>query len=622
MGNMNFTLIFDSGEKSFIEEKLLPLVQDIISGSILFDSDNLPEIAPGEQLLLYLSDNQIKTLLPVLSSTKSVLAVMPHPGATRFCTITGVDPKVEKAVEHLKENSGTVELDLLYCNDRPVISSVVIGSTFQLATSNFFKKISIWKRVRNFIGIFLKLSPFKVEITQKNGNVIKTAVAGIIVSTHKNNSLLSGFIPEESFFNDGMLHALLVCPRSVMELIRYAISSLWDNNKLPGFGAHIKTDKLLLKSPEGNLAFTEDGNTHSASEIEFEVKKKLIEVIPGSMLKIPEETPKSNEISKIQSLPGGEAANELSSGKLPFIRRASTEEFKDLFLIIRDNARLKSTYLVLMVLSTTLATLGLFANSSPVVIGAMILAPLMSPIISLSMASLRQDRRLVLNSSYTIIAGLGLSFAFAIFITLITPIHTPNSEILARTSPNLLDLGIAVISGIAGAYAHAREEVAKTLAGVAIAVALVPPLAVAGIGFGWMDWNIFSGAILLLFTNLAGMVLAASVTFMFLGFSPFRLATRAVFISFLIVILFSIPLALGFNRMIYEHKVVQTLDGWATEEAVIRDVHVQSIKPLRLSIRIVSSNPLDDKEIDNIKNQIEEMVGQTVELEITTSMHR
>lgn len=619
---MNFTLIFDSGEKSFIEEKLLPLVQDIISGSIIFDSDNLPEIAPGEQLLLYLSDNQIKTLLPVLSSTKSVLAVMPHPGATRFCTITGVDPKVEKAVEHLKENSGTVELDLLYCNDRPVISSVVIGSTFQLATSNFFKKISIWKRVRNFIGIFLKLSPFKVEITQKNGNVIKTAVAGIIVSTHKNNSLLSGFIPEESFFNDGMLHALLVCPRSVMELIRYAISSLWDNNKLPGFGAHIKTDKLLLKSPEGNLAFTEDGNTHSASEIEFEVKKKLIEVIPGSMLKIPEETPKSNEISKIQSLPGGEAANELSSGKLPFIRRASTEEFKDLFLIIRDNARLKSTYMVLMVLSTSLATLGLFANSSPVVIGAMILAPLMSPIISLSMASLRQDRRLVLSSSYTIIAGLGLSFAFAIFITLITPIHTANSEILARTSPNLLDLGIAVISGIAGAYAHAREEVAKTLAGVAIAVALVPPLAVAGIGFGWMDWNIFSGAILLLFTNLAGMVLAASVTFMFLGFSPFRLATRAVFISFLIVILFSIPLALGFNRMIYEHKVVQTLDGWATEEAVIRDVHVQSIKPLRLSIRIVSSNPLDDKEIDNIKNQIEEMVGQTVELEITTSMHR
>ncbi len=620
--HMKFTLIFDPEEKSYAKENILPSVKDLIDESKMFDSDNLPEIRKGEHLLLYLSDNQIKELLPVIINKETVLAVLPHAGAVRFCTITGTDTKFAKALDNIRKATKTVDIDLLYCNNRPVFSSIVVGSNFQLATSNFFKKISLWKRIKNFLGIFLKMAPFRIEIIQKNGNTLKTAVSGIVVTTHKTNSLLSRFIPEESYFNDGMLHAMLVCPRSIMELTKFAFRSLWSKIKLPRFGGHIKTDKLILAGPAGDLAFSQDGSTHSAARIELEVKKKLIRVIPGSLLKIPIEPPKSNEIFKIQSLPLGEAANELSGGRLPFMKRASTEEFKELFMVIRDNARIKSSYMVLMVLSTTLATLGLFANSAPVVIGAMILAPLMAPIISLSMGALRQDRKLVLNSSYTILAGLGLSFAFAVLITLVTPIHTPNSEILARTSPNLLDLGIAVISGIAGAYAHAREEVAKTLAGVAIAVALVPPLAVAGIGLGWLNWNIFSGAALLLFTNLAGMVLAASVTFMMLGFSPFRLATKAVFISLFIVIIFSVPLALGFNRMIYEHRLVQKLDGFKTEKVVIRDVRVQSLKPVSLSIRLVSSRPLDDKEIDLLKSQIEKMVEQEVELDITTSLHR
>lgn len=619
---MSFILIFDPGEQPYIEEKILPLVRDIISESKIFDAENPPEVSQGEQLLLYLSDDQIKEFIPSFLHTEVIIAALPHPQATRFCTITGVESSLEKAVKHLRKNPEAIELDLLYCNARFVFSSVIIGSTFQLATSKFFTKIGLWKRIKNFVGVFLRLTPFKLEITQKNDNISKTAVSGIIVTTHKANSLLSRFIPEESYFNDGMMHALLVCPRSAMELAGFAFRSFWHKNKLPEFGAYIKTDRLLFTSPEGELSFTEDGSTHSANKIELETKKKIIKVIPGALLEIPEEPPKSNEASKIQALPAGEAANEMSGRRLPFMKRASSEEFKDLFQIIRDNARIKSTYMALMVLSTTLATLGLFANSAPVVIGAMILAPLMAPIISLSMGALRQDKKLVLNSSYTILSGLGLSFAFAVLMTLATPIHTPNEEIIARTSPNLLDLGIAIISGIAGAYAHAREEVAKTLAGVAIAVALVPPLAVAGIGFGWMDWNVFSGAALLLFTNLAGMVLAASVTFMFLGFSPFRLATRAVFISLLIVVIFSIPLAIGFNRMLFEHKLVQTLDGWETENVIIRDVRIQSVKPVNISLRLVSSKPLDDDEIDTIKDQIEEMLDREVQLEITMALQR
>ncbi len=179
-----------------------------------------------------------------------------------------------------------------------------------------------------------------------------------------------------------------------------------------------------------------------------------------------------------------------------------------------------------------------------------------------------------------------------------------------------LDLGIAVVSGIAGAYAHAREEVDKTLAGVAIDVALVPPLAVAGIGIGWADWDIFFGATLLLTTNLAGMVLAAALTFMLLGLSPFRLASKGMLISLMIVALLSIPLAFGFTQMVSEHKIFQQIESLETKDALIRDVLVQRHSPLRLSLKLVSSVPSGDEKIDEIKNQIEEKLGKKVELEI------
>lgn len=619
---MTFTLIYDSNEEAFVEEKLLPLTGDMITDRKAFSEEDLPEVSTGERLLLYLSDRQIKTILPALVQAKAVFAALPHPQATRFCTIAGVETKMEKAVKHFRDNDTTIRIDLLSCNKRPVFSSVVVGTTFQLATSKFYKSIGFWKRTAGSLKRFFKIRPFRMDIIQKNDSILKTAVSGMVISTHKANSVLSHYIPGESSMNDGMLHALLISPRSIMELTGYAFRSIYHKNRLPSFGAHIRTDKIAFSSPSGELEFTEDGDTHSSKIIELEVKKKHLEIIPGALIEMPEETPKSNEIFKTQSLPSGEAASELSAGKLPFMRRASTDDFKELFKILRENARIKRTYMVLMVLSTLLATLGLFANSSPVVIGAMILAPLMAPIISLSMASLRQDKKLVIDSAYTILAGLGIAFLSAVFITRITPIHTANAEILARTSPNLLDLGIAVVSGIAGAYAHAREEVAKTLAGVAIAVALVPPLAAAGIGLGWLDWNIFFGASLLLFTNLAGMVLAASVTFMFLGFSPFRLATKGVFISLLIVIIFSIPLALGFNQMVYEHKIVQSLDGWQTKNVMLRDVRVQSNNPLSISVVFVTANPLDDDAIDQIKDQIEKRLNTEVELEISIALHR
>ncbi len=191
----------------------------------------------------------------------------------------------------------------------------------------------------------------------------------------------------------------------------------------------------------------------------------------------------------------------------------------------------------------------------------MILAPLISPIVSFSMGVVCYDVNMPKYSLKTIMNGTLASLAFAAAVSLIIPLQIITSEISARLSPTLLDLGIAVVSGIEAAYAHAKEGIAKSLAGVAIAVALVPPLVVAGIGIGWWNWEVFAGAFLLYLTNLSGIIMFAGLTFLILGFAPFKTARKGLFYSFFIIILVCIPLTFSFNRIKQEAKIIKSLEG-------------------------------------------------------------
>src|SRR5690606_14811829 len=133
--------------------------------------------------------------------------------------------------------------------------------------------------------------------------------------------------------------------------------------------------------------------------------------------------------------------------------RANAEQFEDLFKVLRVNSKLSTPFMVMMVLSTLIATFGLFANSSPVIIGAMILAPIISPIVSFSMGMVRYDVSMLKKGFVTITSGTLMSLAFAAGVTLLIPLKIVTFEIEARLSPTLLDMGIAVTSGIAAAYA-------------------------------------------------------------------------------------------------------------------------------------------------------------------------
>ncbi|WP_373523497.1 DUF389 domain-containing protein [Aquiflexum sp.] len=623
-------LIFDQNEKKEVDNLIIPLLGNRLKESVEYKDHKKFEFSQDDFLVCYLSDEQLHEFIEEIVENHWKIGFLPHPEMKEGRQGFGVSSKLEIAAQNIMDSEELLEVDLLLANGKPILNKLVIGNTFSLMYGSGIQEGILRKiaaRAKSFFRSFrkVKLQPYSIHWNTKNGDEkdsgVDTAALGMVVVQHGKSSMLSRRIIEDSNPNDGMMHCLVLAPKSIWEIIKFGFFSIFKSkqkNSLPEYVAHIKTDRILIKS-DNPITYAADELLLSAKEIEMEVKPKALVIIPGTLLDSQKEVEK-NRVFKVQNLPKGELKNELLNRFLPFTNHATTEEFKWLFSILRENSQVSQSYLVLMALSTIIATFGLFGNSSPVIIGAMILAPLMSPIISLSMGVLRQNEKLIKESLITIGYGLLVGYIFAVLITWLTPLNTPNSEIVARIRPNLLDLGVAAASGVAGAYAHSKKEVAKTLAGVAIAVALVPPLSVSGIGLGWGDWSVFFGALLLLATNLAGMVLAGALTFLLLGFSPFRLAKKGLMISLFFVALISAPLGFGFSKMVKENKIIQRLSGAEIPQGKLRDVRLIRMQPMRISLTIISDKPLDYDELSSVKDEIQEIVGQEVEVELSVGL--
>ncbi|WP_347156800.1 TIGR00341 family protein [Pontibacter chitinilyticus] len=619
-------LIHEPLEEQVVRTDLLPLFTAYSVKLLPFRIDCSYDLKDAF-LITYLGDESLVELVSKLLKQPCTLGFLPHPGMKEAQQGFGIADDLEQAVEDIEQIQG-INADVLLCNGRPVFNKVVIGDNLSLMSGSVSKKnfFAFFEKVTNMFRQSSTLIPRAFTLTTPDKPGFETAALGIIAVLHGKNSLLSRKLLNRTFLNDGRLHALILAPRSILELLDFYLKSVFERNdtrKLPSFIGHIKTKSICIQCPDP-MDFSQDNSLMSAREIEFQVCEEAFTIIPGRYLQADAQTGEPAEMYRVGKLPKGEAyLKEIIGKPLSLIYHASTEEFRDLFKVLRDNSTASSTYLTLMILSTLLATLGLFSNSSPVIIGAMILAPLMGPIISLSMGVLRQEKKLMLNSARTIGMGLLLSYLAAIMLTLLTPLHTMNHEIVARIRPNLLDLGVAIVSGIAGAYAHAREDVAKTLAGVAIAVALVPPLAVSGIGIGWADWDVFTGALLLFATNLAGIVLAGTATFMLLGFSPFHLAKKGLIFSMILVVLLCFPLGFGFASMVHKRGIANSLEGYQVGNITIKDVAVlQDKKPMLLSIRLLAKDAITNQDLDRIKKAIQRRIGQEVQLEIVVSITR
>jgi len=178
---------------------------------------------------------------------------------------------------------------------------------------------------------------------------------------------------------------------------------------------------------------------------------------------------------------------------------------------------------VMLLLSVAIATFGIIQDSTAVVIGAMLIAPLMTPIIGTAAGAVNGWPVRVSKSLGMIAAGVGASIGLAFVIGAWSPIIVPlatNSQVTSRVNPNLIDMGIALAAGAAGAFASVNRRVSASIAGVAIAVALVPPLGVVGLTLHAGMYPESFGALLLFLTNLVSIILAAMVVFGLTGFAP------------------------------------------------------------------------------------------------------
>ena len=188
-----------------------------------------------------------------------------------------------------------------------------------------------------------------------------------------------------------------------------------------------------------------------------------------------------------------------------------------LFEGVQRHSRWNFDFLTLITLSTSIAALGLVQSSTAVVIGAMLVAPLMTPLLGSGLSLVQRNLPLALQSLKAIRNGFLVALLISFLVGLLSPITSLTPELLSRTEPSLLDLGVAFLSGVAAAYCTARPRLSAALPGVAIAAALVPPIATTGIAVAIGDTSHALGAATLFGTNVVAIVLGSALCFYLAG---------------------------------------------------------------------------------------------------------
>jgi uncharacterized hydrophobic protein (TIGR00271 family) len=194
---------------------------------------------------------------------------------------------------------------------------------------------------------------------------------------------------------------------------------------------------------------------------------------------------------------------------------------------VQSNSMWDFDFSALICLSTVIAAVGLVQSSAAVIIGAMLVAPLMTPMLGMGLALAQGNPRLVLAAMRSIGLGMFTALVLAFLFGLFLPgFHDATPEMLARNWPGLLDLGVAFVSGLAAAYSSSRPNLLAALPGVAIAAALVPPIATAGLALAIWDHDLARGAMLLFITNMVAIVLASTMALWAVGVRGSKDGTR------------------------------------------------------------------------------------------------
>ena len=300
------------------------------------------------------------------------------------------------------------------------------------------------------------------------------------------------------------------------------------------------------------------------------------------------------------------------------------EEYQTVIDVINNDLEFRGTRLWILIFAIFVASLGLNVNAPAVVIGAMLISPLMSPIMGIGLGIGINDmallRKAVNNYLVAALTGLGTSTIFF----LISPLSEAHSEILARTSPNIYDVLIALFGGLAGIIATSSKQKGNVIPGVAIATALMPPLCTAGYGLATFQFNYFMGAFYLFIINTVFIALATFLMVRFLRFPSKtflnkELMNRAHRIVWIIVIATLLPsIYLGYN-IVMEERFSANADNFIRYEARFPNDYLlsKSIDPKKRKISLVfGGKEITATEIERLKAKMKQYGMDTSSLEI------
>ena len=261
-------------------------------------------------------------------------------------------------------------------------------------------------------------------------------------------------------------------------------------------------------------------------------------------------------------------------------------------------------FFVLLLCAAIIATLGLISNSAAVVIGAMIVAPLMDPILSLAFALSISNNKLAKRSLLTVVIGVLTVITTSALLASLLNVSEVNREMTSRTAPNLIDLGIAVAAAVAGSFSMTRERLSNSLAGVAVAVALVPPLCVCGIGLSMgkevvavfgrgtvagITNQISEGSFLLFLANLIGITVASLFVFLVQRYGSILKCWRNLMLWLGLLGLLCIPLSSALHDFSIKQGIESKFDAFKAGQ--VRELKVTRDNPyLWQRVRMLFSN--------------------------------
>ena len=330
----------------------------------------------------------------------------------------------------------------------------------------------------------------------------------------------------------------------------------------------------------------------------------------------------------------------------PYIEQ--TVSRSDMDNMMRQSSIPSFGYFFLLVMSCLIATFGLLSNSAPAIIGAMIIAPLMAPIMSMAHGLVIARYARIIRSFLTILAGVIVVIALSYFVTELVGIGIASSEIISRTQPTLLDLGVAIAAGASAAFAYSRSSVMNSIAGVAIAVALVPPLAVVGIGLSidqppniYLDHSlketgvnvkadsIAKGAFLLFLTNLVAIIISAGVVMICQGYGSLKRGSCGLLVMSGFMLAMLEPLGDSLHRIYIESQVrkitgelVRDVPKLSPPRGWLESMHVRYVGELPyIFVRYVT--PRDQVEdlkaiLVELQREVSSQIGESVQIRMTT----